>query len=69
MNPTLNVKPAPGLLVRDPDSRQPLPPEGAAVASSTFWHRRLADGDVLLLEDPARAGRNPTKTATKEQAK
>lgn len=44
--PALNVKPAPGLVVRDPVTRQALPPEGGEVPDTTYWRRRLADGDV-----------------------
>lgn len=51
----MKVKPAPGLLVRDPISRRPLPPEGADVPDdSTYWVRRLLDGDVLpVVEAPS----------------
>lgn len=41
------VKPAPGLKVRDPDSRLHIPEEGAEVPESSYWLRRLSDGDVL----------------------
>lgn len=41
------VKPAPGLLVPDPERGGDLPPEGATVPDSVYWRRRIADGDVL----------------------
>ena len=48
VNDQLHIKPAPGLVVRHPDSRQALAVEGELVpADSTYWHRRLADGDVV----------------------
>ncbi|WP_207458653.1 DUF2635 domain-containing protein [Azospirillum sp. SYSU D00513] len=47
------VKPAAGLLVRDPVNREPLPAEGREVPDDQFWHRRLADGDVVLAKPPA----------------
>jgi hypothetical protein len=47
--------PAPGALVRDPVSRQPLPPEGAWKADDEYWRRRIADGDVTEQADPAAA--------------
>ncbi|GAA4258943.1 DUF2635 domain-containing protein [Azospirillum formosense] len=50
------VKPKPGALVRDPETREPLPAEGAEVPENQYWMRRLADGDVV------RAGR-PTVAA------
>ena len=43
----MKVKPKQGLLVRDPDTKQPLPPEGAEVQDTQHWRRRLADGDVV----------------------
>lgn len=33
-------------LIRDPATGQPLPPHGAAVESSPFWHAALRVGDV-----------------------
>lgn len=47
------VKPAAGLTVRDPVSRKALPPDGAEVPNSTYWRRRLAAGDVILVDKPA----------------
>ena len=48
------VKPAPGRLVRDPVSKRPLPAEGAEVPENTYWIRRLACGDVISCDVPAR---------------
>jgi len=48
----LHVQPAPGLVVRDPATRAPLPPEGAELTDSTYWQRRLIDGDVILVQTP-----------------
>ncbi|MCW5666479.1 MAG: DUF2635 domain-containing protein [Piscinibacter sp.] len=45
----MHVKPADGLTVLDPETRQPLPAEGATVANTTYWARRLRDQDVVLL--------------------
>jgi len=42
------LKPAPGRLVPDPERRDTLPPEGRTVASSQYWQRRIADGDVVI---------------------
>jgi hypothetical protein len=45
------VKPKPGVQVRRPDPPYaPLPAEGAEVGDDIFWHRRLADGDVELVQ-------------------
>lgn len=48
MTDPLFVKPAPGLIVRDPasPSAAPLPAEGKAVPRDSFWLRRLEQGDV-----------------------
>lgn len=57
----VRVVPSPGLLVRDPETNRHLPPEGADVlADSTYWLRRIADGDVSLA---------PTSVTTKARSK
>jgi hypothetical protein len=43
----LHLQPAqPDLVVRCPITRQPLPAEGDLVDDTTYWQRRLAEGDV-----------------------
>ncbi|MCA8260813.1 DUF2635 domain-containing protein [Burkholderia multivorans] len=43
------VKPAPGLKVRHPVTKQFLPPEGIEVPDGDiFWTRAAADGDVVI---------------------
>lgn len=40
-------RPKAGLQVRDPDdSGRPLPAEGKGLTWSSYWERRLADGDI-----------------------
>lgn len=47
------VKPAAGLSIRDPDLLDLLPPEGREVPDSQgYWHRRVRDGDVQLVQSP-----------------
>ncbi len=46
------VKPAAGRLVRDPITRVPLPDAGAEKPASSFWLRRLRDGDVVEATPP-----------------
>lgn len=41
------VKPTAGRTVRDPVKGTLLPESGAEVQKSTFWDRRLRDGDVV----------------------
>jgi hypothetical protein len=48
------VKPAPGLVVRHPVTKQLLPPEGIEVPDGDiFWTRVLNDGDVVLADTAA----------------
>ncbi|CAM3282831.1 DUF2635 domain-containing protein [Xenorhabdus nematophila] len=42
----LHLKPVNGLIVRDPDTYQPLPDDGEAKPCTAYWLRRLKDGDV-----------------------
>ena len=54
----MRVKPAPGLVVRDPLSRRPVPAEGLEVPDTdSFWLRRLRDGDVVRVEVGAPKGK------------
>lgn len=53
MSNSIFVKPAPGLIVRDPDTREALPPEGKQVPRSIYWIRRLRDRDVTEAAAPA----------------
>lgn len=69
----IKVKPKEGLKVVMPDTSRDLPKEGAVVESSTYWHRRLADGDVTLVEEikdeqpleAAKAGKSKTEGGLK----
>lgn len=44
------IKPAPGLKIRDPETKIQLPEEGAQVEKSSFWSRRIKAGDVVQVE-------------------
>ena len=46
------VKPSKGLKVRDPQLLDFLPDEGREVPETTYWHRRLRDGDVVSVTPP-----------------
>ncbi len=54
----MRVRPSrPDLIVRDPISRQPVPAEGREVPETSYWLRRLSDGDLERVEEkPAPAG-------------
>ena len=51
--------PKPGLVVRDPDTLQSLPADGASVAVTPYWLRRITAGDVSEGHKPTK----PTKPA------
>lgn len=41
------VRPVPGRRVRDPGTMQPLAEAGELKPLTTYWIRRLSDGDVV----------------------
>lgn len=43
---TATLVPREGLIVRDPQTGNPLDPEGEEKPLSPYWLRRLADGDA-----------------------
>jgi hypothetical protein len=54
MDSTKFVKPKPGMIVRDPKSKIPIPVEGMNVpwvgSEGSFWRRRLTDGSIEIVE-------------------
>ncbi|HHR4052798.1 TPA: DUF2635 domain-containing protein [Salmonella enterica] len=44
---TLFIKPAPGRMVRDPDTLDFLQPGGEEKPFTPYWCRRMDDGDVI----------------------
>ncbi|KAF1041302.1 MAG: hypothetical protein GAK35_03392 [Herbaspirillum frisingense] len=47
------IKPADGLIVRDPVTKQAIPAEGVEVGEfDLYWAARLRDGDVVRAEAP-----------------
>lgn len=58
----LHVRPAPGRRVTDPRTGRPLPERGARVPATQYWHRRLADGDVVeVTSEPAPSPTPPSQ--------
>lgn len=50
---TVILKPAAGLRVRLPDGSGHLAATGEAVLMSTYWRRRIKDGDVEIIHTEA----------------
>ncbi len=64
MADTIFVKPAQGLMIRYPhDPRRLLPEDGAEVAATSYWLRRLRDGSIMRVIIPeVKAGKGGNKT-------
>ncbi|EJD0490280.1 DUF2635 domain-containing protein [Salmonella enterica] len=62
---TFFIKPAPGRMVRDPDTLEFLKPDGEEKPFTPYWCRRLDGGDVIEF-DPNEA--QPAVTAGKAKA-
>jgi len=70
MPDTMFIKPArPGLVVRDPITRETLPDEGREVPRSTYWIRRLTGGDVVTALRPETATAQPSAVQAKAKGK
>lgn len=44
------VKPSPGLKIRCPITKRLLPDSGKEVSETAYWMRRLASGDVIVVQ-------------------
>lgn len=50
----IKIKPAEGILVRDPVTLRIVPPEGITVRDTDlYWHRLLLDGDFVAVQEEA----------------
>ncbi|MCW8918911.1 MAG: DUF2635 domain-containing protein [Gammaproteobacteria bacterium] len=56
------IKPKEGLRVIDPEQGDALPVEGREVEKTSYWIRRLNDGDVIESDAPVK-----TKKTTRKQ--
>lgn len=67
---TVLLVPAEGRRVIDPATRQPVPAEGVGVPLplSTYWRRRIADGDVAEAPAAPQRGRKTTAAPAAEGA-
>lgn len=59
----LYLQPAKGLVIKKPDGSK-LAADGEKVPRTSFWLKRLADGDVLPIEE-AQADKEDVKPAAK----
>lgn len=66
---TIFIKPAPGCLIRDPDTMTPLSQEGEEKPFTPFWCRRLNDGDVIVVDKTAEPAPAATTANTGAAAK
>lgn len=58
----MRIKPAPGLSVRDPETKQLLPADGIDVPDdSILWNKILNDGDVVLVQTKASSAKEGDK--------
>lgn len=58
------IRPRAGLIIRHPETRQPLPEVGIQVeVVSPYWLRRASDGDVHIEEVPTAAAVAPEEQA------
>ncbi len=52
----MKVKPVdPKAVIRDPQTKLALPAEGGEVPENSFWTRRLMQGEVTRIDQPAAA--------------
>lgn len=67
MKASIRVRPArPDLHVPNPDRRRLLLSEGEVVPESPYWLRRIARGEVVVLEAETPAPERQTKPRPKE---
>lgn len=65
---TVRLKPqSPDIVLADPATGQTIPADGADVAMSGFWRRRVADGDAVIVDAAsAKADSRPLNAKSKE---
>lgn len=57
----IKIKPKTGLKIVDPETNRALPVEGLEVEQTTYWLRRLSEGDVILSEEKEETKAQPAK--------
>lgn len=56
------VKPAPGMRVKDPATLRVLALEGEEKPQTTYWLRRVVDGDVIILDQKSELSEQKLET-------
>lgn len=51
----------PGLIVRDPVSKNPLSEKGEEKLMNTYWYKRVACGDALIVENEKEVEKKDSK--------
>ena len=64
----MHVKPAEGLVVRDPTTGLPMPAHGASVPATPFWRQRHRHGDVVDTTEAEIVAAESTEPAPTEAA-
>jgi len=68
MTTSIRVRPArPDLHVPNPERRRLLLPEGELVPDVPYWRRRIAAGEVVVLEDLAPAAEAARAPKTRKE--
>lgn len=64
MREKIFLVPRAGYIVRDPETKKPLPAEGMEVERSSYWIRRIQAGDVSVVVVPKP---RPARVKTKKE--
>jgi hypothetical protein len=64
MREKIILVPRAGYIVRDPETKKPLPAEGMEVERSSYWVRRIQAGDVSVVVVPKP---RPARVKTKKE--
>lgn len=64
MREKIFLVPRAGYIVRDPETKKPLPAEGMEVERSSYWVRRIQAGDVSVVVVPKP---RPARVKTKKE--
>ncbi len=55
------VKPKEGLTILNPSNGVPIKPQGEKVTLNKYFFRRLADGDLVIVDEPKKQSKSKSK--------